>query len=101
MPTSVAADRQNIDTGAALSLFGADRDDDMVGTLETERPIGFETFEASAVGGNEMQFVSHALERRAEPRHGDRTQLGKRPKLRLDACDDGIVDGVQAAVRAM
>lgn len=73
----------------------------MIGTGEDQRICHLQCLEANRINGREMQFVAHALERCAEPRRGDRAQLGKRPKLRLDACDDGAVDGRDPAVRAM
>ncbi len=48
--------------------------------------------------GGEAQRVANPLERRAEPWHGDRIQLGKRPKLRRERCDDGVVDGLELQV---
>jgi len=97
----VAANGQNVDAGAAVRLFGADGDDDMIGAGEQQGVIRFERPQPRRIDGGKMQFVAHAFEGGTEPRDRARRQLGKRPKLRLDARDDGTVDGVQPAVRTM
>ncbi len=89
-----------MDACALAIRFRAQRDDDVIGAGQFEVQA-LQRSEPGGGHGGEAQRVPHAFERRAEPRRGDRTQLGKRSKLRLEACNDGTVDGRDAAVRAM